>query len=173
MKALAKTLSGRRQDDGYGQHSRDQYAYNQPRSSPLPSNAYSDPRKPPPPPKPSQGFLSAAFRSPGRANSAASLRSAFSDSSSSIQTPAGPDSSSAHHPYGAMAAAPVSVVSSRWEEEDDAECPVCLEPLSFSFRLPGEKPHIVPECGHALHEVRAVRDFRIRSPISIRPSPHI
>lgn len=31
-------------------------------------------------------------------------------------------------------------------------CPVCLEPLSFSFRLPGEKPHIVPECGHALHE---------------------
>jgi hypothetical protein len=32
---------------------------------------------------------------------------------------------------------------------------VCLEPLSFSFRLPGEKPHIVPECGHALHEVRS------------------
>lgn len=31
-------------------------------------------------------------------------------------------------------------------------CPVCLEPLSFSFRLPGEKPHIVPECSHALHE---------------------
>ncbi|GJJ11148.1 hypothetical protein Clacol_005379 [Clathrus columnatus] len=31
-------------------------------------------------------------------------------------------------------------------------CPVCLEPLSFSFRLPGEKPHVVPECGHSLHE---------------------
>lgn len=38
--------------------------------------------------------------------------------------------------------------------DDEGECPVCLEPLSFSFRLPGEKPHIVPECGHALHEVR-------------------
>lgn len=34
----------------------------------------------------------------------------------------------------------------------EQDCPVCLEPLSFSFRLPGEKPHIVPECGHALHE---------------------
>jgi hypothetical protein len=28
-----------------------------------------------------------------------------------------------------------------------------VESLSFTFRLPGEKPHIVPECGHALHEV--------------------
>ncbi|KAF6761725.1 von Willebrand RING finger domain-containing protein [Ephemerocybe angulata] len=45
---------------------------------------------------------------------------------------------------------PIPVVSSR--PDDDDECPVCLEPLSFSFRLPGEKPHIVPECGHALHE---------------------
>lgn len=40
--------------------------------------------------------------------------------------------------------------------DDEAECPVCLEPLSFSFRLPGEKPHVVPECGHALHEVSAL-----------------
>ena len=39
------------------------------------------------------------------------------------------------------------------EEAESPVCPVCLEPLSFSFRLPGEKPHIVPECGHALHEV--------------------
>lgn len=38
------------------------------------------------------------------------------------------------------------------DDSDEGECPVCLEPLSFSFRLPGEKPHIVPECGHALHE---------------------
>ncbi|KAF9648856.1 hypothetical protein BDM02DRAFT_3095631 [Thelephora ganbajun] len=44
------------------------------------------------------------------------------------------------------------IVSSRDVTEEEAECPVCLEPLSFSFRLPGEKPHIVPECGHALHE---------------------
>ena len=40
------------------------------------------------------------------------------------------------------------------EDTDDEEtCPVCVESLSFTFRLPGEKPHIVPECGHALHEV--------------------
>lgn len=44
------------------------------------------------------------------------------------------------------------VVSNTVGIEDEEDCPVCLEPLSFSFRLPGEKPHIVPECGHALHE---------------------
>jgi len=49
--------------------------------------------------------------------------------------------------------APIPVVSSHSSQDDGGECPVCLEPLSFSFRLPGEKPHIVPECGHALHEV--------------------
>jgi len=48
-----------------------------------------------------------------------------------------------------MPPAPTPVVSHKDEEQD---CPVCLEPLSFSFRLPGEKPHIVPDCGHALHE---------------------
>ncbi|KAI0322760.1 Pleckstrin homology domain-containing protein [Amylostereum chailletii] len=51
-----------------------------------------------------------------------------------------------------MVSAPLPVVSNRDSTEDEEECPVCLEPLSFSFRLPGEKPHIVPECGHALHE---------------------
>lgn len=45
-------------------------------------------------------------------------------------------------------------MSSHDLDADEGECPVCLEPLSFSFRLPGEKPHVVPECGHALHEVR-------------------
>ncbi|KAJ2930829.1 hypothetical protein H1R20_g6248, partial [Candolleomyces eurysporus] len=48
--------------------------------------------------------------------------------------------------------APIPGVSAHGAVDDDDECPVCLEPLSFSFRLPGEKPHIVPECGHALHE---------------------
>jgi len=52
-----------------------------------------------------------------------------------------------------MLPAPIPVVSSHDGIDDEDECPVCLEPLSFSFRLPGEKPHIVPECGHALHEV--------------------
>jgi len=58
------------------------------------------------------------------------------------------------HPFSLMAHAPLPVVSSHDSSEDEEDCPVCLEPLSFSFRLPGEKPHIVPECGHALHEVR-------------------
>ncbi|KAF8141546.1 Pleckstrin homology domain-containing protein [Boletus edulis] len=47
---------------------------------------------------------------------------------------------------------PLPVVSNHDTPDDEQECPVCLEPLSFSFRLPGEKPHVVPECGHSLHE---------------------
>ncbi len=34
-------------------------------------------------------------------------------------------------------------------EMSEVDCPVCLEPLSH--RLSGEKPHVVPVCGHALH----------------------
>jgi hypothetical protein len=62
-----------------------------------------------------------------------------------------------------MAHAPLPVVSSHDATEDEEDCPVCLEPLSFSFRLPGEKPHIVPECGHALHEVSG---FCLLSPLA-------
>ena len=58
-----------------------------------------------------------------------------------------------NHPYATMPPAPLPVVSNHDPCDEEEECPVCLEPLSFSFRLPGEKPHIVPECGHALHEV--------------------
>lgn len=32
---------------------------------------------------------------------------------------------------------------------EETSCPVCLELLSF--RLAGEKPHVTPACGHALH----------------------
>jgi hypothetical protein len=46
----------------------------------------------------------------------------------------------------------VALVSAE-DEQDDAICPLCTESLSFSYRLPGEKPHIIPECGHALHNV--------------------
>lgn len=34
-------------------------------------------------------------------------------------------------------------------EEEDVNCPICLE--SLSIRLQGEKPHVVPVCGHKLH----------------------
>ena len=39
--------------------------------------------------------------------------------------------------------------STTFTEMAEADCPVCLEPLSY--RLAGEKPHVVPTCGHALH----------------------
>lgn len=103
-------------------------------------------------------FRSVFYRSPARATSATSLVSdthsiaSHTDPSSSSSFSSDPRPPS--HPYANMVAAPLPVVSSHDIPEEEDECPVCLEPLSFSFRLPGEKPHIIPECGHALHEVR-------------------
>ncbi|CAL1715288.1 unnamed protein product [Somion occarium] len=106
---------------------------------------------------PKHSSISSSFRSVfsrPRAQSATSLQSAFASSSSSLQPHpiTSSDRFSSTHPYAIMVAAPLPVVSSHDATEEEEECPVCLEPLSFSFRLPGEKPHIVPECGHALHE---------------------
>ncbi|KAF7308563.1 hypothetical protein HMN09_00705400 [Mycena chlorophos] len=99
-----------------------------------PSFDYTSPR--PPPSLPKSGFsLSAVFSGSTRTR-APSLRSV----SSSI--------SQNSHPYSMHAAAPLPVVSSRQDEEPT--CPICLE--SLQLRIAGEKPHIVPECGHALHE---------------------
>ncbi|KDQ26693.1 hypothetical protein PLEOSDRAFT_1077555 [Pleurotus ostreatus PC15] len=81
-----------------------------------------------------------------------SIRSGYSASTSSSDNLANQSAAPTLHPYGTMSPAPLPVVSNHDNAEDEEECPVCLEPLSFSFRLPGEKPHIVPECGHALHE---------------------
>ncbi|WRT69089.1 uncharacterized protein IL334_006072 [Kwoniella shivajii] len=46
----------------------------------------------------------------------------------------------------------LALVSTEDDKDDEETCPVCVESLSFTYRLPGEKPHIVPDCGHALHE---------------------
>lgn len=102
-----------------------------------------------PPPKPKnqalKGFQAVFNRkSPSHSLSVTSLHSS---DSLGIPTPDSPN----HHPYAAMPPRPV--VSSHDTLDDEQECPVCLEPLSFSFRLPGEKPHVVPECGHSLHQV--------------------
>jgi len=109
-----------------------------PRDSPTPplTPTYISPRLAPKPP------AKAAFRKPP------SVHSTYSASTHT-------SSSENHslHPYSSIHMAPLPVVSNHSTPDDDDECPVCLEPLSFSFRLPGEKPHIVPECGHALHEV--------------------
>lgn len=130
------------------------------------SPTYISPRAAPEPPplhsqKPNssslKGIQSVFVRKPSvlRTGSTTSLHSGFSASGSSHSHSG---ESGIAHPYSNMAPAPLPVVSSHDATEDEDECPVCLEPLSFSFRLPGEKPHIVPECGHALHEVSVVSD---------------
>jgi hypothetical protein len=84
-------------------------------------------------------------------------------SNNTIKPPNHLQSSKSSFHSGSHASTPP--MSSHDLDPDEAECPVCLEPLSFSFRLPGEKPHVVPECGHALHEVRALSPFKSLEPI--------
>ncbi|CAO1613355.1 unnamed protein product [Parajaminaea phylloscopi] len=52
-----------------------------------------------------------------------------------------------HEASGPMG--PSAGSSSELGSSMERDCPVCLEPLSY--RLAGEKPHVVPNCGHALH----------------------
>jgi len=64
-----------------------------------------------------------------------------------------------YHPYAAASTRKASQpnlpshtsrsASQTREKEEDVTCPVCLE--SLSIRLQGEKPHVVPLCGHKLH----------------------
>ena len=51
------------------------------------------------------------------------------------------------YPTSASSASPANQDSHL--DMDETSCPVCLELLSF--RLAGEKPHVTPTCGHALH----------------------
>ncbi len=102
-----------------------------------------------------------------RPSSAASLRSAYSAASGSHHSTLHTHTHTQDlysHPFASMVHAPLPVVSSHDSSDEEEECPVCLEPLSFSFRLPGEKPHIVPECGHALHEVS---EFHFSLPLPV------
>ncbi|KAG8742764.1 hypothetical protein FRC10_000931 [Ceratobasidium sp. 414] len=76
------------------------------------------------------------------------------------RTPSGPTSAAratnewsvSDRPPATMTPGPLPVVRNDPGADFDEDCIICGESLSFSFRLPGEKPHIVPECGHALHE---------------------
>lgn len=114
-----------------------------------PTSTYQLPANSPKPTKSSafKGLQSVFQRKPpDRSLSSNSLRSSYSASNASATDTHSP------HPYAAMPPAPLPVVSTNEHIDDEQECPVCLEPLSFSFRLPGEKPHVVPECGHSLHE---------------------
>jgi hypothetical protein len=105
-----------------------------------------------PPSNPFNPFHLNLFKDPQRPSSSASTRSAYTNPSANHR-PTILVQDLHTHPFATMVHAPLPVVSSHDSSEEEEECPVCLEPLSFSFRLPGEKPHIVPECGHALHEV--------------------
>jgi hypothetical protein len=70
-------------------------------------------------------------------------------------TPNDPRDSVYQHQYRMSedgSALQVSLLSPE-DEHDADECVVCCESLGANFRLPGEKPPIVPECGHAIHEV--------------------
>ncbi|PWN18828.1 hypothetical protein BCV69DRAFT_252275 [Microstroma glucosiphilum] len=64
-----------------------------------------------------------------------------SESHRSVDPPASTSGSSLHD------------TSTSYNNGDDsrteADCPICLERLSY--RLAGEKPHVMPTCGHALH----------------------
>lgn len=64
-----------------------------------------------------------------------------SESHRSVDPPASTSGSSLHD------------ASTSYSNGDDsrteADCPICLERLSY--RLAGEKPHVMPTCGHALH----------------------
>ncbi|KAF9047114.1 hypothetical protein BDZ89DRAFT_978845 [Hymenopellis radicata] len=133
------TFGGR--DQNQTGHHRTQFGL-----QPFPSPTFVSPRKapsPPIPPSPKPSSIrsfNSLFRSRHRAPSVLSTDTASSTTDTLVS-----------HPFSAMHLAPLPVVSSH-DSDVEEDCPVCLEPLSFSFRLPGEKPHIVPECGHALHE---------------------
>ena len=149
----------------------------QPRPRPsLPGSAYTSPRPVPKVPSLTSSFRS-VFNSQRKSRgptllgfgSSASI-SALSLRSDDLSDPS-QITSTVSHPYSFNDDTNTPMVSSRDVTEEEAECPVCLEPLSFSFRLPGEKPHIVPECGHALHEVARLRSQSLRAKYSLSITP--
>ncbi|SNX83906.1 related to CDC24 - Guanine nucleotide exchange factor (GEF or GDP-release factor) [Melanopsichium pennsylvanicum] len=69
-----------------------------------------------------------------------------------IRTKSVSEMSEAHSSYSRAFSSDLSNTvggATTFTEMSEVDCPVCLEPLSH--RLAGEKPHVVPICGHALH----------------------
>jgi len=121
----------------------------------LPTSAYTSPRSVPNVPSIASSIRS-VFASQRKSKGPAVLGLPASASTLSLRSGDLSDSqitSTYSHSYPLNDTPKMPKAPSRDVTEEEAECPVCLEPLSFSYRLPGEKPHIVPECGHALHEV--------------------
>ena len=59
--------------------------------------------------------------------------------------------------------------SIRDNEEEEELCPVCL--CELSLRLKGEKPHVVPVCGHRLRELHRLLMQLRRSRLEIQTAP--
>ncbi|GAA5834480.1 hypothetical protein JCM9279_004328 [Rhodotorula babjevae] len=100
----------------------------------------------------------------------ASSASASATRSLSISTTSSSSASTSRHPPPLLATPPPSPPATRTaaaaaarapraapfmsasvldDRQDEDSCPICLELLSL--RLAGEKPHVVPVCGHRLH----------------------
>ncbi|CED84269.1 Triosephosphate isomerase [Phaffia rhodozyma] len=43
------------------------------------------------------------------------------------------------------------VVNQDTDQEDGYKCPVCVERIGAEFRISGERPDVIPECGHSIH----------------------
>lgn len=121
----------------------------QPRAS---SSGPADPaleRNGPPPP---------AFTARAPLSFSASSPSASATRSLSISTTSSSSASTGRHPAPLLATPPPSPPATRRaapmsasvldDRQDEDSCPICLELLSL--RLAGEKPHVVPVCGHRL-----------------------
>lgn len=128
----------------------------QPRAS---SSGPADPaleRNGPPPP---------AFTARAPLSFSASSPSASATRSLSISTTSSSSASTSRHPPPLLATPPPSPPATRRaaaaaarprlmstsvldDRQDEDSCPICLELLSL--RLAGEKPHVVPVCGHRL-----------------------
>ncbi|BGP36660.1 hypothetical protein JCM10449v2_000561 [Rhodotorula kratochvilovae] len=146
-----------------------------PSSHPLTPNSSQDssPSSPPPPPtsssSPSHGAFafartaaespSAPFR-PGpvervpfpRASGLATAPrplSLRSSSSRNLPAPLATPPPSPPHTRTPAAADPLAAFMAYEDSAEEDSCPICLELLSL--RLAGEKPHVVPVCGHRLH----------------------
>lgn len=99
----------------------------------------------------SHGSLQGAMHGSARPSNPPALPSILGSGSGSTEAP--------YHPYAAASLRKASQpnlpshksrsASHTREQEEDVNCPVCLE--SLSIRLQGEKPHVVPLCGHKLH----------------------
>ncbi|KAH9814757.1 hypothetical protein DFH28DRAFT_1167595 [Melampsora americana] len=84
----------------------------------------------------------------GRKPSVASASSSSTSSSNPRTLPPPASRPIAPHPKSGKSKPEPTAVFVH-DQDDGDDCPVCLEDLNM--RLRGEKPHVIPSCGHILH----------------------